>query len=218
MNRIEFMGELREALSGLPEDERANALRYYEEYFDDAENEEQAAQSLGDPRKVAEQILAEYRDLTIPPAVAAPPKPKRRKGVSPWVLAVLVLLALPLGVPLAITLFAVLGTLLLVAVLVVATAGLVAVVIPLAALIVGGALIATSFVLWSSPASALLTLGAGLVAVTASILFILLLIKLCILFVPPIIRGLVAILRWPIDRLNQRRTPKVKTSKGEDSL
>ncbi len=42
MNRNEYMAALRRALSGLPEEERASALRYYEEYFDDAgpENEQ----------------------------------------------------------------------------------------------------------------------------------------------------------------------------------
>lgn len=36
MNRADYMAALRRALSVLPEEERANALRYYEEYFDDA--------------------------------------------------------------------------------------------------------------------------------------------------------------------------------------
>lgn len=44
MNRADYMAALRRALSVLPEEERANALRYYEEYFDDAgpENETKA--------------------------------------------------------------------------------------------------------------------------------------------------------------------------------
>ena len=37
MNRADYMAALRRALSVLPEEERANALRYYEEYFDDAD-------------------------------------------------------------------------------------------------------------------------------------------------------------------------------------
>ena len=64
MNRNEYMAALRRALSVLPEEERANALRYYEEYFDDAgpENEQQVISDLGAPEKVAEQILADYRE------------------------------------------------------------------------------------------------------------------------------------------------------------
>lgn len=49
MNRADYMAALRRALSVLPEEERANALRYYEEYFDDAgpENEAKAIEELG---------------------------------------------------------------------------------------------------------------------------------------------------------------------------
>ena len=71
MNRADYMAALRRALSVLPEEERANALRYYEEYFDDAgpENEAKAIEELGEPAKVAAQILADYRELTaVPPS------------------------------------------------------------------------------------------------------------------------------------------------------
>ena len=69
MNRADYMAALRRALSVLPEEERANALRYYEEYFDDAgpENEAKAIEELGEPAKVAAQILADYRELTAVP-------------------------------------------------------------------------------------------------------------------------------------------------------
>lgn len=95
MNRADYMAALRRALSVLPEEERANALRYYEEYFDDAgpENEAKAIEELGEPAKVAAQILADYRELTAVPH-AQPIKEKRRwRGISPLLLIVLVLLA-----------------------------------------------------------------------------------------------------------------------------
>ncbi len=102
MNRADYMAALRRALSVLPEEERANALRYYEEYFDDAgpENEAKAIEELGEPAKVAAQILADYRELTAVPH-AQPIKEKRRwRGISPLLLIVLVLLAIPIGLPL----------------------------------------------------------------------------------------------------------------------
>ena len=69
MNRNEYMAALRRALAGPPEEERASALRYYEEYFDDAgpENERKAIDGLGAPEQVAAQILADYRELTAVP-------------------------------------------------------------------------------------------------------------------------------------------------------
>ena len=105
MNRSEYMAALRRALSVLPEEERANALRYYEEYFDDAgpENERKVIADLGAPEAVAAQILADYRELTaVPhPAGGAAEKGRRRwRGVSPGLLIVLVLLAIPVGLPL----------------------------------------------------------------------------------------------------------------------
>lgn len=116
MNRNEYMAALRRALSVLPEEERANALRYYEEYFDDAgpENEQQVISDLGAPEKVAEQILADYRELTAVPqqdAGGAAGKPRRRwRGVPPWLLIVLVLLAIPVGIPLLAILVGAVGT------------------------------------------------------------------------------------------------------------
>ena len=91
MNRADYMAALRRALSVLPEEERANALRYYEEYFDDAgpENEAKAIEELGEPAKVAAQILADYRELTAVPHTQ-PIKEKRRwRGISPLLLIVL---------------------------------------------------------------------------------------------------------------------------------
>lgn len=58
MNRAEFMEKLRELLSDISESEREEALNYYEDYFDDAgeENEQSVIESLGSPEKVARTI------------------------------------------------------------------------------------------------------------------------------------------------------------------
>ena len=184
MNRADYMAALRRALSVLPEEERANALRYYEEYFDDAgpENEAKAIEELGEPAKVAAQILADYRELTAVPH-AQPIKEKRRwRGISPLLLIVLVLLAIPIGLPLVFGAGAtVLGVLLAIVVTVLAVIFAVLLIlygIPLA-LICGGAVIALlSCTLWATPANALVTLGNGLAAFAAGILLGLLSIKL----------------------------------------
>ena len=210
MNRNEYMAALRRALAGLPEEERASALRYYEEYFDDAgpENEHKAIDGLGAPEQVAAQILADYRELTaVPPqgrdADGAAAKPRRRwRGISPWLLIVLVLLAIPVGVPLLLGAAAtVLGLLVAATAVVFAFA----VVIPLALLLAGAMLCGFSFALWGAPASAVTTLGCGLALLALGVLVSLLIIKLCMLFVPPVCRGLVALIRWPFDRLHRRK-------------
>ena len=173
MSRNEYMAALRRALSGLPEEERASALRYYEEYFDDAgpENEQKVISELGAPEKIAEQILADYRELTAVPHQEA-------GGAAGTVFGLLAAAA--------------------------AVVFSVVVVLPLALLIAGVVLCGFSFALWGAPASAVVTLGCGLALSALGILVTLLMIKLCILFVPPLVRGLVAIIRWPLDKLRAR--------------
>lgn len=66
MNRQEFMRELEHLLRGIPENERIDALAYYNDYFDEAgaENEYQVIQELGSPQQVAQTILADYGSET----------------------------------------------------------------------------------------------------------------------------------------------------------
>lgn len=60
MNRQEFMNRLEYLLRSIPEEERADALAYYNDYFDEAgiENEYQVIQELGSPEQVAQTILS----------------------------------------------------------------------------------------------------------------------------------------------------------------
>lgn len=58
MNRQQFMKELERLLQNIPENERVEALNYYEEYFNDAgeENEQKVLEELESPQKVADNI------------------------------------------------------------------------------------------------------------------------------------------------------------------
>lgn len=60
MNRMEFMQILRLNLSDLLENEREDAIQYYEDYLNDAgiENEQEAMEELGSPERLAETIKA----------------------------------------------------------------------------------------------------------------------------------------------------------------
>lgn len=60
MDKREFLNRLQMQLADLTNDERKEALEYYEEYFADAgeENEADVLISLGSPEQVAEQIKA----------------------------------------------------------------------------------------------------------------------------------------------------------------
>ncbi|MBE5884095.1 MAG: DUF1700 domain-containing protein [Lachnospiraceae bacterium] len=62
MNRTDFMNQLECLLQNISPAEREEALQYYNEYFNDAgeENEQDVIEALGNPAKVAENIK---RDL-----------------------------------------------------------------------------------------------------------------------------------------------------------
>ena len=215
MNAYEYLQALRAALAVLPDDEIDSAMRYYEDYFLDAgdENAAQVIEQLGPPEQVAEAILRDYTGVArrrperfeeekaqtvdgVPLGRDGKPL-TRKKGINPWMLACIVLLALIFG-PVAV---AVIGGIIVAAVGLIVGIAACVVAVPAATLIGGGALVLFSFLLWATPASALATLGAGLVVGAVGLLLVLLVIKLCILFVPPIIRGLVALIRWPIEKI-----------------
>lgn len=61
MNRIEFMTELASLLQDIPAEERRDAMQYYNDYFDDAgeDQEQQVIDELESPQKVAEKIKAD---------------------------------------------------------------------------------------------------------------------------------------------------------------
>ncbi len=213
MNAYEYLQALRAALAVLPDDEIDSAMRYYEDYFLDAgdENAEKVIKQLGPPEQVAEAILRDYTGVarrrperfeeekaqTVNGVPLDRDGKPRKKGINPWMLACIVLLALIFG-PVAV---AVIGAIIVAVVGLVIGIAACVVAVPAATLIGGGALVLFSFLLWATPASALATLGAGLTVGAVGLLLVLLVIKLCILFVPPIIRGLVALIRWPIEKI-----------------
>lgn len=64
MNRTEFMKKLRTLLSDVEENEREEALEFYEHYFEDAgDNEPEVIASLGSPEKVAQTIKEGLKDV-----------------------------------------------------------------------------------------------------------------------------------------------------------
>lgn len=64
MSKQEYMEELKGLLFELPEDEREEAIRYYDSYFAEAgeENEQQVISELGSAQRVAAQIIKDFQD------------------------------------------------------------------------------------------------------------------------------------------------------------
>ena len=64
MNKKLFLDELHRLLSDLPPEERNQAIKYYEDYFEEAgpENEQAILKELGSPQELANQIKATTQD------------------------------------------------------------------------------------------------------------------------------------------------------------
>ena len=74
MNREEFMRQLELLLMNIPENDRLDAIAYYNDYFDDAgvENEQMVIKELGSPEKVAEKIKEDLGSYEEPKSYSAP--------------------------------------------------------------------------------------------------------------------------------------------------
>lgn len=118
MKREEYINELRSRLHGLQEADIEDAIRYCEEYFDEAESEEEAMKALGTPVKFAAQIKTES-------AFKTTKNPQNYRKPHSMMKSILMILggicALPIALPLllvAIILIVVFGLLLCIFVMV----------------------------------------------------------------------------------------------------
>ena len=108
MTKYEYLAELERLLAALPEQERRDAMNYYEEYFVSAgpEKEAEAIRELGTPQQAAQKILEEAGVAAAPAPEAPQAAPAAKKGLPAaakvalavaGALAAVVLLAVLLG-------------------------------------------------------------------------------------------------------------------------
>ncbi len=109
MTKLDFLYELREALSSLPREDIERYVDYYSEMIDDriddGMNEADAVAEMGSVADVAQRILG---DTSPQEPVKKAEKPERRSG---WRQMLLIVLGFPLWLPLLIAAFAVLFSL-----------------------------------------------------------------------------------------------------------
>jgi len=105
MTKTEYLTQLDYKLRVMPHDERKDALEYYEGYLSDADNERDAISQLGSPGEVAANILANYVAKT--PQLTESRAETRRTRTSgirtAWVIT-LAIFALPVGLPIILSL------------------------------------------------------------------------------------------------------------------
>lgn len=110
MNKQDFMKELNDKLHKLPEEEKNNALKYYEEYFEEAGDDKELniLEELGSPSNIASQIIA---DFAIKETELDEKKSKSR--ISTVWIVILAIFASPIALPIAIAIVCVIFALLI---------------------------------------------------------------------------------------------------------
>ena len=100
MSKQEFLSRLRQALSGLPEDDVAERIAFYSESIDDrieeGMSEEEAVACVGSVEEIRAQVLSE---IPLPKLVKEKVKPKR--ALRAWEV-VLIVLGFPVWFPLTV--------------------------------------------------------------------------------------------------------------------
>ncbi len=108
MSRDAFLGELRHRMAGLPREVVDRTAEYYGELIadsvEDGLTEEEAVSRLGSLDEIVANIV---RDTPLPKIIETRVQESRKRGVSGWVIALLILGA-PLWLPLLIATLAVL--------------------------------------------------------------------------------------------------------------
>lgn len=164
MTRYEFMTRLEKGISGMPDPDKKEALKYYDEYFDDAgpENEERVISELEDPSVIATRLMAEYAYVQ-----TQEPVNKGKSSVKHIWWIVLGICAAPIALPLVISLAAVIFSVLMV----VFSVALVFAILAIAFTLSGVAAFIISFIaLFSNFAAGLTGMGASLVLLGLGVL------------------------------------------------
>jgi len=166
MTRTEYLTQLELYLKKLPQADQIEAMDYFRELFDDAgvEGEEELITSLGTPKEAAHEVLANLLDKKINEA------PAQKNNRQILHIALLALLAAPIGIPVGIAII------LTIIALFIASASVILAffTISVTGILLGGLFIVESFSILAQAKSAfILIFGSGLLAIGASSLVLL---------------------------------------------
>lgn len=185
MIKEEYLKKLEKELHKLPQAERCEALEFYTEYLDDAEDFAAAIEKLGTPKEVARSIMA---DKAVKYIDEKQENTSVRKGVSAlWIVALATLSPIAL--------------LLALAFIILILAVLITVVAFTLALLAGG-----GWLLWNSVVSMGIDVISGLFFMGISLI----LLGFSVLLGSAIWRAVGAVLRWATLKMNSRRNRRVK--------
>lgn len=212
MNRTEFMRQLESLLQNISQAEREEALQYYNEYFNDAgeENEQSVIEALGNPAKVAENIKRDlygsgygdnpYQRVPLGNTAVAQyqkeaQKTSDKKGMPTWAIVLLVILcvfASPAILGLAAGVLGVIGGVLATWFSLILAFGLVTLALYVVMIFLA---IVGIMCLFVSPLAGVALIGGGLICGALGILFMMLTVAMAGVATPAIIEGIVALCR-----------------------
>ena len=186
MNRIEFMEELSGLLQDIPEEDRMDALNYYNDYFDDAraENEKNVIDELESPEKVAAKIKADREDPEDGKAgmpMEQDNKPWTNKWLKMILIVAIILVGCPVIVPVAIGLLAAIA-----GILIAAFAFFIAIVIGFAAIVIVAIVLTAAGIgsMFVNIGAGLALFGAGMILIAVGAIGTVAGIRLCIIVFP----------------------------------
>ncbi len=91
MTKNEFLNQLKRKIRALPKEERDNAIEFYENYFADAQSEEEAIKNLGSVDEIAANLIIEFGEKK---------REKGKKSGISWLTVLLAILSAPITLPL----------------------------------------------------------------------------------------------------------------------
>lgn len=161
MDKDKFIEELRRKLKRLPKEEVDNIITYYLDYFEDADKDEtEVLKELGNPSKIASQILSDY-------AFNSGVENNKKNNTNKILLVILSIFAAPIALPLAIAVIVIWFAMILVI-----GALLLSFAVATLAFILAGVItsIVGSLVMVQGPATGVLYIGIGLASIGIGIL------------------------------------------------
>jgi len=224
MNRVEFMTKLSGLLADISQEEREEALQFYENYFADAgvEHEAEIIKELGSPERVAVMIKADlgenattsgeftekgYTDERFAEKKSPAKYTESHQKSNPplrtnkWIKILLIVLIgiviLPFGGTFIFTILSVLFSI----IVAVISACFALVIAAIAIMVAGFALVIGGIVLFiTAPPVASLLVGIGLIIFVLGLLATVGTIKLCVIVYPAMFRWIVALCRRPFHK------------------
>lgn len=204
MTKNQYLSELRSYLKGLPEEELKAALGYYEEFFEEAgeENFADVIIQLGNPKDLAESIIAEqsfsaeptseYIPMKVSSAPEQKSEPKNKDNTKTVLIVLLCVLFSPLILGFG---SAALGVIVGIAGAIfgiVLAFGITALVLAAVGILLFGLGVAQLLTL---PWEGFALMGSSLIVFAVAMVFLLLFVLMCGKLIPAMIRGTVNLFR-----------------------